>query len=206
MGACSKGPVTVKLLELFEKSLGDTVAFCFGRMNPPTIGHAHLFKVMSSAAKDYKIFVSATQDKKKNPLSYEEKIKFIQAIHPEYADHLVVDRGLNTIMKVAVWLYDQGYRNAVFVAGDDRKEIYDMLVSYNGVEGKAHGFYKFDQLEFKSAGARDPDSDGIEGVSASLARQRAAEGDFEGFAAATGAGNYSEELYQAVRAGLGIKE
>jgi hypothetical protein len=196
----------MRLMELFEKSASSRVAFCFGRMNPPTIGHAHLFKVMSGVSSDYKIFVSGTQDKKKNPLSYEDKVKFIQAIHPEYAAHLVVDRSLNTIMKVAVSLYDQGYRNAVFVAGDDRKEIYDMLVSYNGIEGKAHGFYKFDQLDFQSAGARDPDSDGVEGISASLARQRAAEGDVEGFAAATGAGKYTEELYRAVRAGLGIKD
>jgi hypothetical protein len=196
----------MRLMELFEKSATSTVAFCFGRMNPPTIGHARLFKVMSSVSSDYKIFVSGTQDKKKNPLSYEDKVKFIQAIHPEYAAHLVVDRSLNTIMKIAVSLYDQGYRNAVFVAGDDRKEIYDMLVSYNSVEGKAHGFYQFEQLDFQSAGARDPDSDGIEGVSASLARQRAAEGDVEGFAAATGAGKYTEELYRAVREGLGIKD
>lgn len=196
----------MRLLELFEKSGTGTVAFCFGRMNPPTIGHAHLFNVMSSVSSDYKIFVSGTQDKKKNPLSYEEKVKFIKLIHPEHASHLVVDRSLNTITKIAVALYDQGYRDAVFVAGDDRKEIYDMLVAYNGVEGKAHGFYKFDQLNFQSAGARDPDADGIEGVSASLARQRAAEGDLQGFADATGAGEYAEQLYTAVRTGLGIKE
>lgn len=196
----------MKLLELFEKSGTGTVAFCFGRMNPPTIGHARLFDVMSSASSDYKIFVSGTQDKKKNPLSYEEKVKFIKLIHSEHAGHLVVDRSLNTIVKIAVALYDQGYRDAVFVAGDDRKEIYDMLVAYNGVEGKAHGFYKFDQLAFQSAGARDPDADGVEGVSASLARQRAADGDLQGFADATGAGEYAEQLYTAVRTGLGIKE
>jgi hypothetical protein len=206
LGTCSKESDTVKLLELFEKSVTESVAFCFGRMNPPTIGHAQLFKTLSEAANNYKIFLSATQDKKKNPLSYEDKIKFIKAIHPEYGNNLVVDRNLNTIMKVAVWLYSQGYRNAVFVAGDDRKEIYDMLLAYNGVDGKPHGFYKFDTLEFKSAGSRDPDSDGIEGISASLARQHAADGDIEGFAAATGAGYYSEELYRAVRAGLGIKD
>jgi len=196
----------MRLLELFEKSSNGAVAFCFGRINPPTIGHAHLFEVMANANSDYKIFVSTTQDKKKNPLSYEEKVKFIKAIHPEHAVHVVEDRGLNTVVKVAVALYDQGYRNATFVAGDDRREIYDMLTTYNGVEGKAHGFYKFDTLDFQSAGARDPDAEGIEGVSASVARQKALEGDFEGFEAATGAGNYTEELYRAVRAGLGIKE
>jgi len=196
----------MKLRELFEKSNAEVLAFCFGRLNPPTVGHAHLFDIMSKTGNDYKIFVSATQDKKKNPLSYEEKIKFIQAIHPKHAEHVVVDRGLNTVMKVAVSLYNQGYRNVAFIAGDDRKDIFDMLTTYNGVEGKAHGYYKFDTLGFQSAGARDPDADGIEGVSASVARQKALEGDFEGFEAATGAGSYAGELYNAVRAGLGIKE
>lgn len=196
----------MKLRELFEKSEPRVLAFCFGRMNPPTIGHAQLFEVMASVSNDYRIYVSGTQDKKKNPLSFEEKVKFIQAIHPEHAEHVSLNRGLNTVIKVAVNLYDAGFRDVVFVAGDDRREIFDMLSTYNGIEGKAHGFYKFDTLEFKSAGARDPDADGIEGVSASAARQKALEGDFEGFEAVTGAGSYTKELYDAVRAGLGIKE
>lgn len=196
----------MKLRELFEKSEPKVLAFCFGRINPPTKGHAHLFEVMASVSSDYRIYVSATQDKKKNPLSFEQKVKFIQAIHPEHAGHVSLNSGLNTVLKVAVTLHDAGFRNVVFVAGDDRKEIYDMLSTYNGVEGKAHGYYKFDTLEFKSAGARDPDADGVEGVSASLARQKALEGDFKGFEAVTGAGSYTKELYNAVRAGLGIKE
>jgi citrate lyase synthetase len=195
----------MKLNELFENTSTDKLAFCFGRLNPPTLGHAHLFEVMADTGNDYKIFVSATQDKKKNPLTYEQKVKFIQEIHPEHATHVVIDQSLNTIIKVAVSLYDQGYKNVVFVAGDDRREIYDMLDKYNGVEGKAHGFYKFDILEFQSAGARDPDADGTEGVSASTARQKALEGDFEGFESVIGAGSYTKELYDAVRARLGIK-
>jgi RNA polymerase sigma factor (sigma-70 family) len=196
----------MRLLELFEAD-NSHVTFCFGRMNPPTIGHEQVFKTMASQGGDYKIFVSQTQDKKENPLSYSEKINFIKAIHPNYADNLVENTALNTIGKVASYLYDQGYRNATFVAGSDRLESFKkLLTDYNGVEGKAHGFYKFDVLDFVSSGERDPDSPGISGVSASKARAAAANNDLEGFQEATGAGEYSKPMFDAVRKGMGIKE
>lgn len=196
----------MRLLELFEQE-SKHVTFCFGRMNPPTIGHAEVFKTMAAQGGEYEIFVSQSQDRKDNPLSYEEKIKFIKAIHPQYADHVVENRELNTVVKVASYLYEQGYRNATFVAGSDRLDSFKKLLSqYNGVEGKAHGYYKFDLLDFVSAGARDPDSEGVSGVSASKARAAAATNDFESFEIATGAGEVAREMFAAVRAGMGITE
>lgn len=194
------------LNELFEGE-GKHITFCFGRMNPPTIGHEQVFKTMASVGGDYKIFVSQTQDKKENPLDYSTKTKFIKLIHPSYADNLVVDPSLNTVMKVASYLYELGYRNATFVAGSDRLQSFQKLIGdYNGVEGKGHGYYKFEVLDFKSSGERDPDSPGVSGVSASKAREKAIAGDLKGFEEATGAGQYAKELYNAVRKGMGVKE
>jgi hypothetical protein len=176
-------------------------------MNPPTIGHAEVFKAMAGVGGDYKIFVTQSQDKKENPLSYSEKVKFIKAIHPEYAQNVVEDTNLNTIGKVCSYLYDQGYRNVTFVAGSDRLPQFQKLIGdYNGVEGKAHGFYKFETLDFKSSGQRDPDSPGVSGVSASKAREAAATGNFEKFEEATGAGQYAKPMFIAVRQGMGIKD
>lgn len=194
------------LNELFEEQ-GKHIAFCFGRMNPPTIGHAEVFKKLKSIGGDFKIFVTLTQDKKENPLDYDTKTKFIKLIHPEYADNVVVDPSLNTIGKVCSYLYDLGYRNATFVAGSDRLPGFQKLITdYNGVEGKAHGYYKFDLLEFESSGQRDPDSPGVSGISASKAREKAVSGDLNGFAEATGAGEHAKALYDAVRKGMGVKE
>lgn len=196
----------MRIKELFE-STENHVSFCFGRMNPPTIGHGEVFKTMKDVGGDYKIFVSQTQDKKTNPLDYSTKIKFIKAMFPDYASAVVENSSLNTVVKVATHLYDLGYRNATFVAGSDRLETMSKLLKdYNGVEGKSHGFYKFDLLDFKSSGQRDPDAEGISSVSASNARSNAASGDFEEFAKVTGAGNYAEQLYKAVRNGMGIKD
>jgi hypothetical protein len=194
------------LRQLFEDETKH-VTFCFGRMNPPTLGHEQVFKTMESVGGDYKIFVTLTQDKKENPLDYPTKTKFIQLIHPKYADHLVVNSSLNTIGKVCSHLYEEGYRSVTFVAGSDRLEQFKNVIEpYNGVEGKAHGFYKFDVIDFKSSGQRDPDSQGVSGISASKAREKAVAGDMKGFEEATGAGQYTEDLYNAVRKGMGINE
>jgi hypothetical protein len=196
----------MKLIQLFEAS-GKHITFCFGRMNPPTIGHEQVFKTMEAQGGEYKIFVSQTQDKKDNPLDYKTKTDFIKKIHPDYAKHLVVDASLNTVMKVASYLYEKGYTSATFVAGSDRLESFEkLLTQYNGVEGKAHGFYNFQSLEFVSSGDREDGAEGVAGVSASGARAAAREGNQEAFAVSTGAGGYSDELYTAVRAGLGVKE
>ena len=194
------------LNELFEAGTKH-VTFCFGRMNPPTIGHAEVFKTMSSQGGDMRIFVSQSQDKKKNPLDYGTKIKFIKEMFPQYAKNVVENAALNTIGKVASYLHEQGYNAATFVAGSDRLEdMKSLLTQYNGVEGKAHGFYKFDVIDFASSGDREDGAEGVAGVSASGARSAAANNDFEGFREATGAGELAKPLFAAVRKGMGINE
>ena len=194
------------LNELFEAGTKH-VTFCFGRMNPPTIGHKQVFDTMQSQGGEMKIFVSQSQDKKKNPLDYGTKIKFIKEMFPQYAKDVVDNAALNTIGKVASYLHEQGYNAATFVAGSDRLEdMKSLLTQYNGVEGKAHGFYKFDVIDFASSGDREDGAEGVAGVSASGARSAAANNDFEGFQEATGAGELAKPLFAAVRKGMGINE
>jgi hypothetical protein len=193
------------LHELFEAGTKH-VTFCFGRMNPPTIGHKQVLDTMKSQGGEMKIFVSQSQDKKKNPLDYGTKIKFIKEMFPQYAKDVVENASLNTIGKVASYLHEQGYNAVTFVAGSDRLEdMKSLLTQYNGVEGKAHGFYKFDVIDFASSGDREDGAEGVAGVSASGARAAAANNDFEGFQEATGAGELSKPLFAAVRKGMGIK-
>ena len=191
------------LSQLFESTIKHA-SFCFGRMNPPTLGHGQLIDTVAQASQggDYFVFASGTQDKKKNPLDYATKIKFLRALFPEQASHIVNDPTLKTIMQVAEWLYAQGYRSVTFVAGSDRLDSFkQLLTSYNGVEGK-NVYYKFDSINFVSSGERDPDADGIAGISASGAREAAVNGDVQAFAQATGAGKLTQPLYDAVRKGM----
>ena len=194
------------LHELFEAGTKH-VTFCFGRMNPPTIGHKQVLDTMKSQGGEMKIFVSQSQDKKKNPLDYGTKIKFIKEMFPQYAKDVVENAGLNTIGKVASYLHEQGYNAVTFVAGSDRLEdMKSLLTQYNGVEGKAHGFYKFDVIDFASSGDREDGAEGVAGVSASGARAAAANNDFAAFQEATGAGELAKPLFDAVRKGMGINE
>ena len=194
------------LSELFEDSVKH-VTFCFGRMNPPTIGHKQVLDTMKAQGGDMKVFVSQTQDKKKNPLDYVTKIEFIKEMFAEYANDVVEDSSLNTVVKTASYLHDQGYTAATFVAGSDRLEdMKKLLTDYNGVEGKSHGYYKFEVLDFVSSGEREDGAEGVAGVSASGARAAAANGDLAAFKEATGAGELAEPLYTAVRKGMGITE
>lgn len=194
------------LSELFEARTTKHAAFCFGRMNPPTLGHQQLIKTVAqnSNGGDYFIFVSQTHDSDKNPLDYSTKIQFLQALYPSIADHFVYNTSLKTIMQIAEWLYNQGYRSVTFVAGADRLEDFRNLLSkYNGVESK--NYYQFDQINFVSSGDRDADAEGMEGISATAAREAARAGDLTKFAQVTGAGKLAEPLYQAVRKGLLIE-
>jgi hypothetical protein len=194
------------LHELFEAETKH-VTFCFGRMNPPTIGHKQVLDTMKSQGGEMKIFVSQSQDKKKNPLDYATKIKFIKEMFPQYAKDVVENAALNTIGKVASYLHEQGYNAVTFVAGSDRLEdMKSLLTQYNGVEGKAHGFYKFDVIDFASSGDREDGAEGVAGVSASGARAAAANNDFAAFQEATGAGELAKPLFTAVRKGMGINE
>ena len=193
------------LSQLFESTTPKHAAFCFGRMNPPTVGHGQLINTVASASQDgdYFVFVSQTQDKKKNPLDYTTKIKFIKALFPKQADHVVYDASIKTIMDVIHWLYAKGYQSITMVAGSDRiSSFQDLLPKYNGVEGINGAYYKFDKIDFVSSGERDPDADGIAGVSASGAREAAVNNDINAFAQATGAGKLAQPLYDAVRKGM----
>jgi hypothetical protein len=196
------------IAELFEET-GKHASFCFGRMNPPTIGHRHLIDTVAKSARggDYYIFLSSSQDPKKNPLDPLTKLQFLNAMFPEHSGHIIDPTGITTALHAASLLYKKGYTSITFVAGSDRLSQFEKLLNdYNGVDGKAHGYYKFDRIKFVSSGDRDPDADGLAGVSASVAREAAKTGDKQAFAAATGAGKFADDLFTAVRAGMNLNE
>ena len=101
----------MKIRDLFEQDTDKHITFCFGRFNPPTLGHKKLFDKMKSQGGSMKIFTTLSQDSKKNPLDYSTKIDFIRKIHPDYANDIIENSNLNTIDKVCASLYDEGYKH-----------------------------------------------------------------------------------------------
>ena len=179
-----------------------TAAFVFGRFNPPTIGHKKLYDKLASVSDVHFVFVSPTQDNKKNPLSRNQKIAIIDAQFPEMADRIINDTSIRTIIDVMKFLQTAGHKNVTMVAGSDRVSAFeDLLNKYNGKE------YTFDTINVVSAGTRDPDADTLEGVSASKAREAAVQGDFDGFATMfAGSEDTKRKIYNTLRQAMGIKE
>jgi nicotinic acid mononucleotide adenylyltransferase len=181
---------------------GNTAAFVFGRFNPPTIGHKKLYDKLASVSDVHFVFVSPTQDNKKNPLSRDQKIAIINAQFPDMADRIINDTSIRTIIDVMKFLETAGHKNVTMVAGSDRVNAFeDLLNKYNGKE------YSFDTINVVSAGARDPDADTLEGVSASKAREAAVQGDFDGFATMfAGSEDTKRKIYNTLRQAMGVKE
>jgi len=190
----------------------ETIVFTFGRFNPPTIGHEKLIKKVSQVAgsNPYQIYPSFTTNPKKDPLPHALKVAYMRKMFKKYAKNIIADKDSKTAINIAVKLYDKGYKNLVMVAGSDRiKEFDTLLGTYNGVEGKRHGYYKFDNIKVVSAGERDPDAEGVEGMSASKMRAAAVDGDYDSFSTgipATLSDTDKKKLYRDVRKYMGIRE
>jgi len=181
--------------------------FTYGRFNPPTVGHMKLAAKMKAISKghDVLIYTSHTTDKKKNPLTNREIQKFMGPMLPSGIS--IVDTEARTVFDVVVSLYDKGYRNIQMVVGSDRIAEFDKLLNkYDGVKSR-HGYYKFDSITVVSAGERDPDSDGVDGMSASKMRQLVYMGDKDTFIKSLPNGyRLGKKLYKAVQKGMGLKE
>ena len=125
-----------------------SVYFTFGRMNPPTIGHEKLMRSLSekSGKNPYRVYLSQSQDKKKNPLSFTEKVKYARKMFPKHARQIMADRKIKNVFDVASKLYSEGYKNVSLVVGSDRLNEFKILLDkYNGKKGR-HGFYNFDNI------------------------------------------------------------
>ena len=198
----------IKFRELVEQK--DNVVFTFGRFNPPTTGHEKLIQKVKSVAgsSPYRIYPSQSQNQKKDPLPHALKIAYMRKMFPKHARNIIADKDSRTAIDIAVKLYDEGFKNLTMVVGSDRvKEFERLLKTYNGVGGKRHGYYKFDSINVVSAGERDPDAEGVEGMSASKMRAAASDGDFESFQQGLPSGfKDAKKLYLDVRKYMGIRE
>tara|TARA_B100001057_G_scaffold12788_1_gene12077 strand:+ start:2047 stop:3255 length:1209 start_codon:yes stop_codon:yes gene_type:complete len=154
------------------------ITVVFGRFNPPTIGHQKLLdKAKKAAGKGaLRIYPSRSQDAKKNPLDTDTKYDVMQKMFPSHADSMINDPNSKTIFDVLKKAYGDGYSNVNIVVGGDRVKEFDKLATeYNGK------LYNFNSVNTISAGNRDADAEGVEGMSASKMRKAAAENDFETF-------------------------
>ena len=187
----------------------ETAAFTIGRFNPPTIGHEKVITslVKKSGGNSFYIFPTHSQDSARNPLPHALKIAYMRKMFPKYKNNILVDKARN-VFEIANTLYNKGHTSVICVVGSDRvREFETLLNKYNGVEGKKHGFYKFDSIKVISAGQRDPDADDVSGMSASKMRDAAKDGNKDLFLQGLPKGfRDGDKLYRDVRKYMGIRE
>ena len=187
------------LAELPNKSL----IFAFGRFNPPTVGHELLISRVEALSKKtsipYRIYTTTTQDKKNNPLSQKDKIKYMEKSFRNA--HIYAAKG--NIIQLLQSFEKEGIKEIHLVVGSDRtKEFESLLNKYNGKD------YKFSKIEIHSAGERDPDSDNADGMSASKMRSAASNGDYKSFEKGVTkklTDIDTKKMYNDVRKGLSLK-
>jgi hypothetical protein len=178
----------------------------FGRFNPPTVGHEKLLKSAKriSAGGDIKIYPSRSQDPKKNPLDPNTKVSYMKKMFPEFEENIINDEDMKTIFNVLVTANEDGYTNVNIVVGSDRQAEFENLAQkYNG------DLYNFDLIRVVSAGVRDADAEGVEGMSASKMRKAVIDDDFKSFRSGTPKtldDGQTQALFNAVRQGMGVKK
>ena len=183
----------------------ETLTVAFGRFNPPTVGHGKLLAAAKKAAagEDLKIYPSRSQDPKKNPLDPDMKVGFMKKMFPDYEENIVNDAEMRSIFNVLTTADEQGYKNVNIIVGSDRQSEFESLAQkYNG------DLYNFDLIRVISAGVRDADADGVEGMSASKMRKAVVDDDFAAFRRGTPKelnDGDTQALFDAVRSGMKIK-
>ena len=179
-----------------------SLAFTFGRFNPPTIGHEKLInKVASVRADDYRIYLSRSEDPKKNPLPARDKLAIMKQMFPRYSRNIEINT-TNMILDIASKLHRQGFTEIFMVVGSDRVREFETIINkYNNVKSR-HGYYNFDNVNVLSAGERDPDAEGATGMSASKMRAAAAKGDLDSFRRGLPSGVDADKLMKQVRKGM----
>ena len=189
---------------MIQEQKTKTVVLSFGRMNPITIGHGKLVDKIKSVAKSEgatpQLYLSHSQDKAKNPLTYDEKYQYAR----QAFGSLVQKSNSKTIINVLKEL-DGKFDRVIMIVGSDRTKEFDTLLNkYNGKE------YTFDSIDIVSAGERDPDAEGVSGMSASKMRALAAENDYSSFVKGLPRNlqpkKISQKIFDTIRERMGITE
>lgn len=189
-----------------QEQQSDTITVVFGRFNPPTVGHEKLLSMAkkASAGGDFKVYPSRSQDSKKNPLDPDMKISFMKKMFSDYEENIINDPDMKNIFDVLKTANEDGYKNVNIVVGSDRQAEFENLAQkYNGQ------LYEYDLIRVISAGVRDADAEGVEGMSASKMRKAVMDDDFESFRRGTPKkldDGDTQALFNAVRTGMKLKK
>mgnify|MGYP003302529924 FL=1 len=179
------------------------IVFSFGRMNPPTAGHSKVIDKVHSHAKEiganHAVVVSHSQNKKKDPLHHNHKKEYLQHVHPEVNFTHSTKEHPHFLAQLKKF-NQEGHTHATMVVGSDRvKQFQQLSAKYNGKE------YNYKKIRVISAGHRDPDAEGVAGISGTKMRAHATNNDYKSFKAGLHPNHnddHARKLFDATKQGL----
>ena len=183
------------------------IVFSYGRMNPPTAGHSKVVdKVKSHADKigaNHAVIVSHSQKPKTDPLHHEHKKEYLKHVHPDVNFEHSTKEHPHFLAQLKKF-NQEGHNHATMVVGSDRVKQFKALAhKYNGKE------YNYKKIHILSAGQRDPDAEGVAGISGTKMRNHASGNDYKSFKAGLHP-NHSDEhakkLFKATRQGMNLQK
>ena len=203
-----------------------SVVFAFGRMNPPTTGHGVLVKkVMDEAGSrsaDHFIFVSKSQDAKKNPLTHAQKVSYLRKLFPQ--GNFPLNKAANPYEAV-LYLCELGYTDITMIAGSDQVDNFKGIAAYKGKiaeKDPKKRKYSFDSFRVVQAGEERVEKVSLADIdkmlkrgkpvdpmymSASLMRAAAFAKRFDIFSIGIpGNKTLAKQLYNDVRKGMALNE
>ena len=203
-----------------------SVVFAFGRMNPPTTGHGVLVKkVMDEAGSrsaDHFIFVSKSQDAKKNPLTHAQKVSYLRKLFPQ--GNFPLNKAANPYEAV-LYLCELGYTDITMIAGSDQVDNFKGIAAYKGKVAEKDPKkrkYSFDSFRVVQAGEERVEKVSLADIdkmlkkgkavdpmymSASLMRAAAFAKRFDIFSIGIpGNKTLAKQLYNDVRKGMALNE
>ena len=128
----------------------------------------------------------------------------MKKLFPDYEENIINDGEMKSIFNVLVAADEEGYKNVNIVVGADRQaEFENLATKYNGE------LYNFDDIRVVSAGIRDADAEGVEGMSASKMRKAVVDGNFKAFKTGTPKSIKDDDvqsIFNAVRSGMKLKK
>ena len=183
------------------------IVFSYGRMNPPTAGHSKVVDKVKSHADsigaNHAVIVSHSQNNKTDPLHHEHKKEYLKHIHPEVNFEHSTKEHPHFLAQLKKF-HQEGHTHATMVVGSDRVKQFKALANkYNGKE------YNYKKIHILSAGQRDPDAEGVAGISGTKMRAHASGNDYKSFKSGLHP-NHSDEhakkLYKATRQGMNLQK
>ena len=171
-----------------------------------TGGHELLMNKVRDTAKkvggDYRIYTTFTKGDASNPLTHAEKVRFMRKQIPGLK--VAKDKDVRNPFDMMQKLSDEGYKEVYLVLGGSRVgELKKGIAKY--IPSK----YKFDKFTVVSAGRRDPDAEGVTGISGTKVREMVKKNHKAKFRKAMPSAttkDVADALFKTLRKKAGLKE